>query len=64
MLERNQLEPLAVIPPVDPPGQPLSKPSVAVVNDYRLPLVHADGPRLVSCTLGTLTKARAQGDLL
>ena len=33
LLERNQIELLATILPVDPPGESLSKPSVAVIDD-------------------------------
>lgn len=32
----------AAISPVDPPGQTLSEPSVAVVDDYNFSIVHPD----------------------
>lgn len=42
LLGGDQLEPLPAISPVDPPGQTLSEPSVAVVDDYNFSIVHPD----------------------
>ncbi len=52
-LERNQLQLPPAIPPVDPPGEALSKPSFAVVDDrgfIRLHLYHS-----VSCPARSLS---------
>jgi hypothetical protein len=46
-LERNKLEPLRAIPPVDPPGQALSEPSVAVVDHYGFMIRHGVIPAFV-----------------
>lgn len=45
-LKRNTLEPLLTIPPVDPPGQALSQPSFAVVDEYGFTLCHLLAPLL------------------
>lgn len=55
LLEGNQFEPFFAIPPVDPPGESPSEPSLAIIDEYRLTLSHAHGPRLVSRALATLS---------
>lgn len=40
LLEGNQFEPLFAILPVDPPGESPSEPSLAIVDNYGLPIVH------------------------
>lgn len=40
LLEGYQFEPLFAILPVDPPGQSSSEPSVAIIDNYGLPIVH------------------------